>query len=196
MIIGFDLDGTIVDSPQQVVHYINERLGLNLTMDDFKTYSMEDALPEQYRWIVDAAFRDPLMWKEVKLIDGAYETIKRIYENGHKIYFVTSSLPSNLKKKIGHLARNLDFFPADYVWQHTINIHHKQLLKLDVLVDDALFNLVGDRDYFSICMDMPYNQANDDEIPSFFRAYNWKEIYGFIEIIGHFKKASRKKMSQ
>ena len=53
MIIGFDLDGTVVDSPQQVVHYINERLGLSLTMDDFKTYSMEDALPQQYKWIVD-----------------------------------------------------------------------------------------------------------------------------------------------
>ena len=194
MIIGFDLDGTIVDSPQQVVHYINERLGLNLTMDDFKTYSMEDALPEQYRWIVNAAFRDPLMWKEVKLIEGAYETIKRIYENGHKIYFVTSSLPSNLKKKIGHLARNLDFFPTDYVWQHTINIHHKQLLKLDVLVDDALFNLVGDRDYFSICVDMPYNQTKDDEIPRFFRAFNWKEIYRFIDILDHLKKFSRKKI--
>ena len=190
MILGLDLDGTVVDSPQQVVHYINERLGLNLSMDDFKTYSMEDALPQQYKWIVDAAFRDPLMWKEVNLIEGSYKAIKKLYEDGHEIYFVTSSLPSNLKKKIGHLARNLDFFPIEYVWKHTINIHNKQLLKLDVLIDDALFNLIGKREYFSICMDMPYNQANDEEIPRFFRAYNWDEIYTFIKIIEHFEKYS------
>lgn len=40
--IGFDLDGVVVDSPQQVVNYVNKRLGLNLCMNDFKTYSMED----------------------------------------------------------------------------------------------------------------------------------------------------------
>ena len=35
--IGFDLDGVVVDSPQQVVNYVNERLRLNLCMNDFKT---------------------------------------------------------------------------------------------------------------------------------------------------------------
>ena len=182
MVIGFDLDGTVVDSPQQVVNYVNERLDLHLTMNDFKTYSMEDALPDKYKWIIDAAFRDPLMWKKVSLIDGAYDAIKRLYDEGHDIYFVTSSLPSNLKKKIGHLTRSLDFFPADYVWQHTINIHNKQLLRLDVIVDDALFNLNGNREYYSICMDMPYNQT-DGLIPNFTRVHNWREVYSAIKTI-------------
>ena len=65
MILGFDLDGVVVDSPQKVVIYINERLGLNLTMDNFTTYCMEDALPDQYKWIVSAAFKDPEMWRTV-----------------------------------------------------------------------------------------------------------------------------------
>lgn len=182
MRIGFDLDGVVVDSPQQVVHYINERLGLDLCMDDFKTYSMEDALPDQYKWIVEAAFKDPEMWKKVTLIDGAYKIIKKLWEEGHEIYFITSSLPQNLKKKIGHLARNLDFFPKDYVWRHTINTQCKQLIKLDVLTDDALFNLLGDREYASICMDMPYNQT-DGYIPNFYRAYNWHEVYCWIKTV-------------
>ena len=182
MVIGFDLDGTVVDSPQQVVNYVNERLDLHLTMNDFKTYSMEDALPDKYKWIIDAAFRDPLMWKKVSLIDGAYDTIKKLYDEGHDIYFVTSSLPSNLKKKIGHLTRSLDFFPADYVWRHTVNIHNKQLLRLDVIVDDALFNLNGDREYYSICMDMPYNQT-DELIPNFTRVHNWQEVYLAIKMV-------------
>lgn len=186
MIIGIDLDGVVVDSPQQVVNYINERLGLNLVIDDFKTYSMEDALPDQYKWIVEAAFMDSAMWKNVTLIDGAYENIKKIYEEGHEIYFVTSSLPSNLRKKIGHLTRCLDFFPKDYVWRHTINIHRKQLLKLDILIDDGLFNLVGQREYLSLCFDMPYNKTNDNDIPRFHRVYNWNEVYSFISLLNHF----------
>lgn len=191
MVLGFDLDGVVVDSPQQVVNYVNERLGLNLTMDDFKTYSMEDALPDQYKWIIDTAFKDPAMWKKVGLIDGAYEVIKKLWDEGHDIYFVTSSLPQNLKKKIGHLARNLDFFPKDYVWRHTINTQCKQLIKLDVLTDDALFNLVGNREYVSICVDMPYNQTNDSEIDNFYRAHNWDEVYSFIKLIDCFTKTAK-----
>lgn len=180
--IGFDLDGVVVDSPQQVMNYVNERLGLNLRMNDFKTYSMEDALPDQYKWIIDTAFKDSAMWKKVGLIDGAYEVIKKLWDEGHEIYFVTSSLPQNLKKKIGHLARNLDFFPKDYVWRHTINTQCKQLIKLNVLVDDALFNLIGDREYYSICMDMPYNQTSEP-IPMFTRAYHWNDVYRKIKMI-------------
>lgn len=191
MLLGFDLDGVVVDSPQQVVNYVNERLGLNLCMNDFKTYSMEDALPDQYRWIISAAFKDCEMWRKVKLIDGAYKTIKKLYEEGHEIWFVTSSLPSNLRKKINHLARNLDFLPKDYVWLHTINTQCKQIIKVDILVDDGLFNLTGNKDYFSICYDMPYNQTNDNEIDNFYRAHNWDEVYSFIKMIDRFIKTAK-----
>lgn len=191
MVLGFDLDGVVVDSPQQVVNYVNERLGLNLCMNDFKTYSMEDALPDQYRWIISAAFKDCEMWRKVKLIDGAYKTIKKLYEEGHEIWFVTSSLPSNLRKKINHLARNLDFLPKDYVWLHTINTQNKQIIKVDILVDDGLFNLTGNRDYFSICFDMPYNKADDIEIDNFYRAHNWDEVYSFIKIIDRLTKTAK-----
>lgn len=189
MIIAFDLDGVVVDSPQQVVNYINERLCLGLTMDDFTTYSMEDALPEHYRWIVSEAFLNPKMWKNVGLIDGAYNVIKKLYSEGYDIYFATSSLPANLDKKIKHLTRNLDFFPPNYVWQHTINIHHKQLLDVDILVDDALHNLAGERDYFSICLNMPYNQTGLN-IPNFARAKDWQEVYDKIHMVDKLIKES------
>lgn len=180
--VGIDLDGVVVDSPQQVVHYVNERLGTSYCMNDFKTYSMEDALPDKDKWIIEAAFRDPLMWKKVSLIDGAYENIKKLFNSNFDIYFATSSLPQNLKKKIGHLTRNLSFLPENYVWRHTINIHNKQLLNLDVHVDDGLFNLVGERSYYSICFDMPYNQT-DEIIPNFSRAKDWNEVYDRIKMV-------------
>ena len=189
MIVLLDLDGVVVNSPQQVVNYINDRLHLGLTMNDFTTYSMEDALPEHYRWIVSEAFLNPMMWKKVRLIDGAYEVIKKLYLEGYDIYFATSSLPANLDKKIKHLTRNLDFFPQNYVWQHTINIHHKQLLDADILVDDALHNLTGERNYFSICMDMPYNQT-DAIIPNFTRAKDWNEVYDKVHMVAMLIKES------
>jgi len=45
-----------------------------------------------------------------------------------------------------------------------------------------LFNLIGDKEYMSICIDMPYNQTNEN-IPMFTRAYNWQDIYDNIKMI-------------
>ena len=180
--IAIDLDCTVLNTTERLVEYINERVPVNLKIEDITSYSIEAALPEQYQWIVDSGFRDKEMWRGVQVLPYAADVIKKLYDEGHEIFFATSSLPENLRKKINHLSRNLHFFPKDYVWQHTINTQCKQIIKLDVLVDDGLFNLLGDREYVSICVDMPYNQTSE-YIPNFYRAYNWDDIYCKIKMI-------------
>lgn len=183
MKIAIDLDNTIIRTTATLVHYINERLPVNLKMSDITTYSIESALPEQYRWIVEAGFRDKLMWKEVTLLPSAVEVIELLYNEGHDIWFATSSLPENLRKKINHLSRNLPFFPEDFVWKHTINLQDKSLLNVDVLIDDCLgYLLHPDRKYVSIVLDYPWNQT-EGNIPNLLRAYSWWGIYDIIKTI-------------
>jgi len=179
--IGIDLDGTLVNSPEMVLEFINERLPLNLTIEDITSYCIEDALPEQYKWIVNTAFKSPEMWKKVQFYDGAAEVVNQLYRDGHRLWFATSSLPQNLRKKINHLARNIEV-PNNYVESHTINIQKKQLLRFDVMVDDALYQLIGNRTYTSICIDKPYNQT-DVYIPNFYRAHDWEQAYKVISQI-------------
>lgn len=188
MKIAIDLDNTIIRTTATLVHYINERLPVNLKMSDITTYSIESALPEQYRWIVEAGFRDKLMWKEVTLLPSAVEVIELLYNEGHDIWFATSSLPENLRKKINHLSRNLPFFPEDFVWKHTINLQDKSLLNVDVLIDDCLgYLLHPDRKYVSIVLDYPWNQT-ESNIPNLLRAYSWWGIYDRIKTIETFIK--------
>ena len=183
--IGIDLDGTLVNSPEMVLEFINERLPVNLTIEDITSYCIEDALPEQYKWIVNTAFKSPEMWKKVGFYEGAQEAVNQLYHDDHRLWFTTSSLPQNLRKKINHLARNIEV-PNDYVESHTINIQKKQLLRFDVMIDDALYQLTGDRTYNSICMDKPYNQT-DVYIPDFWRVTNWKQAYTVINAIARHK---------
>ncbi len=182
MIIGLDLDNLCVDTTASMLSFLNERLPVNLTLEDITTYSIEAALPEQFRFVVSMGFNSPDMWKKVRLINGCAKYVEKLYDDGHEIYFVTSSLPQNLRKKINHLIRNMEFFPNGYIEDHTINIRNKQLLKLDILADDYLGNLTGDRTYFSIALDYPWNRT-DEDIPRFARAHNWKEIYDIIKEI-------------
>ena len=202
--IGIDLDNVVITTTKTLCDYINERLPVNLKMEDITTYSIEEALPEQYRWVVEAGFRDKNMWKGVELILHAAlilellykeghklyfitsslpENLYMLYKEGHKLYFITSSLPENLYKKINHLSRNLSFLPDDYVLKHTINAQDKSMINVDVLIDDCLGHAIHpERKYWSIVMDYPWNQT-DKPIPCFSRAKNWIEVYHQIHEI-------------
>lgn len=183
MRIALDLDNTVISTTETLVNYINERIPVNLKMSDITTYSIEAALPEQYRWIVENGFTDKNMWKKVELLPHVGQVLEWIYREGHEIWFATSSLPENLRKKINHLARNLSFLPDGYVWRHTINIHDKYLLDVDVLVDDCAEHLLHpSRKYYSIAIDYPWNQT-EGAIPMFTRASNWFEVWSKIHMI-------------
>lgn len=174
MKIGVDIDNVICTTSEAVIEYLNERLPITLSLDDIKEYWMEKSIPEQYRWTVGLAFHDSAMWKKVKMIEGAAKGIETLYKEGDEIFFVTSTTPDNLKKKIKFLKRNLPI-PEDYIDSHCISIKNKQLLNLSILIDDCLDNLVGERSYYSICFDYPWNR-NIVSMPNFVRAKDWNEI--------------------
>lgn len=180
MKLGFDLDNVCCDTTEKMIEYINERVPVNLSLEDIKEYYMEKALPDQYKWIIKNGFESKDFWKTVEMIDGAATYLTRLYYERHEIYFCTSSLPQNLRKKINFIQRNLPLFPDNYVEEYTINIRNKQLLKLDYLVDDCLDNLIGERDYISICYDYPWNRSIGDNHYNFRRVKNWEEIYNII----------------
>lgn len=180
MIIGIDIDNVIVNTTEAMLKYINERLPVNLSLTDIKEYSIEKFVPAPFDWIVENGFRDKSFWKQVQMIPMAAKMIRRLYEEGHELYFVTSSLPENLRKKIKHLTRNTGL-PIEYVDAHVVNIQRKQLLKLDVLIDDCYDNIIGG-DYFGICYKYPWNW-NRGEHSNIKFAENWQQIYNLIQQI-------------
>ena len=180
MNIGVDIDNVLTNTTECVIDYINERIpNLNLKMEDIKDYWMESALPPEFQWIVETAFEDKRMWKNVKMIDGAAEVLEKLYKEGHAIYFATATTAENFRKKISFLSRNLSFFPEGYVKQHAISIKKKQLLNVDVMIDDYLNNLTGERFYYSICMSYPWN-VSLTRFSNFAYAENWNDIYEMI----------------
>lgn len=183
--LAFDLDCVCVNTVDCVINYINERLPVNLKITDIKDYNIESALPEQYRWIVEESFNSAKMWKNVTLLPGCAEKLKQLYDEEYEICFATSSLPQNLRKKINHLTRNLPFFPDDYVWLHTINIHDKYLLNVDILTDDCVKHIIHpERKYWSLAFDYPWNNKEEvDRTPCVTRVHNWDEVYSAIKMI-------------
>ena len=190
MKIGVDIDNVICTTSEAVIEYLNERLPITLSLDDINEYWMEKSIPEQYRWAVGLAFHDSAMWKKVKMIEGAAEGIETLYKKGAEIFFVTSTTPDNLKKKIKFLKRNLSFLSGDYINNHIITIKQKTLLNLDIMIDDYLDNLIGERSYYSICLAYPWNIKIISEEPNFIRVKNWRDIIITIENLTFLKNYS------
>lgn len=180
LIIALDIDNVICNTTETLLQYINERLPLELTMEDITDYWIEQFLPPQYKWIVEDTFHNKIFWKGVEPISGAAYFIEKLYRKGHEIYFATATTPDNFRKKISFLRKNLKFFPDKYIEDHMISIKTKTLLSVDIMVDDYLDNLTGERSYYSICLDYPWNRELKEPDPWLDRAANWKEVYDII----------------
>ena len=109
MIIGIDVDNVVCDTTFATLtqHYADT--GEKLTLDDIKTYYIENYVSDDYKDDFHLIFYKKEMWKRVKVIPHCVEVIKRLHDRGDSIYFVTSTEPQNITKKARFLQRTFPF---------------------------------------------------------------------------------------
>lgn len=177
--IGVDIDNTLCNSSECVLNYVNERTGTNLHIEDITEYYMENFLSYEHKPLISQAFHDKEMWRNVTLLPNAKECIENLQQLGHDIYFVTATTFANINKKSSFLRKH---FPQIDIDNRLINIRNKQMLRLDIMIDDYLENLLYDRTYYSIVFDYPWNQTKES-IPMFTRVKDWNEVVQKIIMI-------------
>lgn len=177
MLIAVDIDNCLNNLCEAVLEVYNTDSGDNLILSDITAYHIESFVKPAYKDNFFHYFLDREVWKKIKVKPQCREVLAKLYNEGHQIIFVTTTEPENLPKKRNWLMRN---FPFLDIRKSLFCCPVKQLIKCDILIDDYLENLTGDRSYTSICFDMPYNQTDDWLIPDFYRAYNWQDVYKII----------------
>lgn len=93
-------------------------------------------------------------------------------ERMYDIYIITATYPQNAKVKIDWLIKN---YPAIDI-KNIIITHNKQMIDVDLLVDDYEKNLIGGN-YSKILLDYPWNRNINDKEYGILRVRNWNEIY-------------------
>lgn len=182
MVIGIDIDNCLLSTTQAVLDQHYADTGEKLTLDDIKTYNIEDYVSEDYKDDFYLIFFKKEIWKRVKIIPNCVEVIERLYNKGHKIYFVTATEAENITIKASILQNT---FPFLDIRECLIITPYKQIVKCDLLIDDCIDN-VADADYYSILMDYPWNSAaifddaSDDKI---YRVFDWAQVEPMIEYI-------------
>ena len=180
MIIGIDCDNVVCNTKESVLaqHYADT--GEKLTLDNIKSYYIENYVSDDYKDDFHLIFYKKEMWKRVKVIPHCVEVIKRLHDRGDSIYFVTSTEPQNITKKARFLQRT---FPFLDIRKCLITTHCKQMIGVDILIDDYEMNLINGS-YFGILMDYPWNDNFDDASDeNVYRVNNWLELEPMIEYI-------------
>ena len=172
-----DMDDTLEDLCTPWVQYLNEKYGTVVTTDDIKDWHIAKVFPTLTREQVFEPLATEEFWERVKPLSKAYENICKLKYDGHRIFIVTASdpiisIPMKLEKV---LFRYFPFFSCNDV----IITTQKQMIRGDILVDDASHNLENGN-YKRILMNAPHNRFFNEKSIGAARACDWDTVYRLI----------------
>lgn len=171
-----DMDDTMEGLLDSWTGFLAAKHGVSVNKEDIKEWDMQKAYPTLSKEQIYAPLFEEAMWENVKPLDGAVDYIQKLMQEGHEVVVVTASHYDNVGMKMRNvLVKHFPFIPYDNV----IITSRKQMILGDVLIDDALHNLIGGK-YKGILFDAPHNRALHAEKYGMRRVKNWKEIYEVI----------------
>ena len=174
-ILLVDMDDVIaVDG---FLNILNEYMNANYTYEDFKSFYMQDILPDKekfFKW-----FLDKNMYDYGRLNDDCYEVLEKLNDK-YKLFIATSYIFRDIPYDCGHilyqkheyLKKELPFIkPEQYVF-----ITDKSILNADIRIDDSMKNLSSGK---KILFTAYHNKnISDEELKTkgIIRTNNWKEV--------------------
>lgn len=171
-----DMDDCIEMLSEAWTEYLNQKHGLNVDWKEIKEWDVRKFFPELTSEEIYAPLFDEEMWKTVKPMPGAEETLYRLISQGHRVYIVTSSHYETLTAKCKHVL--FRYFPF-LTWDNVIVAAHKQMIRGDILIDDGPHNLIGGA-YRKVIMTMPHNESINADDFDMIRVHDWRGIYRIV----------------
>lgn len=167
-----DMDDTIEHLLFAWVNCLNKRHGTSVEYKDIREWNLCTAFPTLTKEQVYAPLVEDDFWETVKPIDGAAEVLEWAIGEGHEIYIVTASTYHTLKSKMENvLFRHFPFIS----WDRVIITSNKQMIRGDMLVDDAPHNLENGQ-YVKVLMTAPHNMNYDAARNHMIRVHTWNDV--------------------
>lgn len=166
MVILIDFDDVIYPTLQETIDICNRKNGTNYVLSDMQGYFN---IPKE----VEECFK-LVEYNGVDKNNAVYY-VKKLCKK-HDVYILTASIHENLYEKIDWIETYL----PEIGWEKTIVGRNKQMIKGDVIIDDAWHNIIGHDAKYKFLYNMPHNSA---VIPSD-RIIRIDSLEKVIEVIG------------
>lgn len=179
MTILVDMDDVLEKLVVGWVEVLNQRYNLDVKPEEVDDWNIAKTFPMLTKEQVFEVAEEAELWYHVKPIEGAREALEKLIAKGHDIVIVTASVYRTLQVKMEEVL--FKYFPF-ITWNQVIVTSRKQLIKGDVLIDDAPHNLING-DYHKILFTAGHNRKFDEKSIGAVRVDNWDEALIEIEKI-------------
>lgn len=174
-----DMDDTIEHLLKAWVEYLNERHGTTVKHEDITDWDLTIAFPALTKEQVYAPLVEDELWKRVEPMEKAAEVLQRIMAKGHTVKIVTATAYQTVRSKMENvLFKHFPFF----TWKDVIIAQNKQMIKGDILVDDAPHNLENG-EYVRVLMNASHNRRYNARANGMYRVNNWDEVECIVDIV-------------
>lgn len=178
-----DVDNVLENLNEAWVNAVNEKYGTTTSPEDIASWDIEQYFEGLSRTQVFSPLHDESFWERLEPIGGASEYLKKLIDDGHQVVLVTSSHPDTIIYKYSFINRYFPFIS----FKDIIFTSKKQMVRGDVMIDDAPHNLEGGR-YIGLLMDSPHNRNYDATAHGFIRVDSWEQIYKAVDTIAREEK--------
>lgn len=176
-----DMDDTIEYLLFAWVDCLNKRYGLSVKYSDIHEWNICTAFPTLTAEQVYAPLVEDDFWTTVEPIPDASEVLQWAMEQGHEVYIVTASAYETIKSKMENvLFKHFPFIS----WKNVFIAHHKQMIRGDILIDDAPHNLEGG-DYVKLLMTANHNRSYDASANGMIRVNDWHDVRNCIAAVAY-----------
>lgn len=180
--ILLDCDDTISIFMKTCIMKYNEIYGTNHTIDEITDWNI-DGIFEHTLWSI---FDKTDVLQHMPLKEGAFETIKKWHDEGHKIVIVTGV------NSVNSYADKLRWLGltglAPYIYE-VIPTRHKELVNGDIFIDDNPEYLRSWRkiNEGKLCLLMTAQHNKNKECKDLLRVDTWEEIDKIFDIYKNIK---------
>ena len=173
--IGIDLDDTIWNLLDLWLEIFRERYDIEIYPEDITSWDIENFVPQESKQnLFDILFEDET-WDRITLKDNCYSVLKEWVDNPKvNVYVVTATSPRIINTKVKKLFELLPFLNEE----NLIIAKHKQLVNVDILIDDNPNFFTKDANYTPILFTAPHNLNCDKKCV---RCENWGDVKHFVD---------------
>jgi 5'-nucleotidase len=172
--IGVDIDETIAEMLSKILPLYNAKYSDTLEESHIHNYNLSPFINPMCNNIFEEFLDDKLIMS-MDVMEGAVEVLSTIAKH-HDVYFVTAGHPYTIRARDDWLERKFPFYRSS----NLIVCREKQLLNLNVMIDDYENNLIGGM-YAKILMTRNWNKQFAAEAFGIKRIFGWREVPAIIE---------------
>jgi 5'-nucleotidase len=173
-ILCIDMDSVIVDLMSEWYKKYNQDYNDNLTINRITTWRANEYVKEECGSKIYDYLNEEGLFLKLKPLPHSIEVINRLVEI-YEVLIVTAS-PSKIayQEKEEWILKHLSAIPRENI----IFTHRKELIKGDLLFDDAPHNLLSfeSKGGIAVAMDYPYNREVNCE-----RVSSWLEFENKVQ---------------